>query len=87
LDLFGILIIKTGKQIMEDIRYIDDVSSLVLNQDKCIGCGLCTEVCPHNVFELRQGKAEIIDFNACMECGACVNNCPSNAIEVSPGVG
>ena len=72
---------------MEDIRYIDDVSSLVLNQDKCIGCGLCTEVCPHNVFKLRQGKAEIIDFNACMECGACVNNCPSNAIEVSPGVG
>ena len=72
---------------MEDIRYIDDVSSLVLNQDKCIGCGLCTEVCPHNVFELRQGNAEIIDFNACMECGACVNNCPSNAIEVSPGVG
>ncbi|MBW1820441.1 MAG: 4Fe-4S binding protein, partial [Deltaproteobacteria bacterium] len=34
---------------MEDIRYLDDVSSLVLNQDKCIGCGLCTEVCPHNV--------------------------------------
>ena len=72
---------------MEDIRYLDDVSSLVLNQDKCIGCSLCTEVCPHNVFELRQDKSTIIDFNACMECGACVNNCPSNAIEVSPGVG
>ena len=72
---------------MEDIRYIEDVSTLVLNQDKCIGCGLCTEVCPHNVFELCDGKAEIIDFNACMECGACVNNCPSNALEVSPGVG
>jgi len=72
---------------MEGIRYLDDVSSLVLDQDKCIGCGLCTEVCPHNVFELRQSKAVIIDFNACMECGACVNNCPSNAIEVSPGVG
>jgi len=72
---------------MEDIRYLDDVSSLVLNQDKCIGCSLCVEVCPHNVFELRQGKAVIVDFNGCMECGACVNNCPSNAIEVSPGVG
>ncbi len=72
---------------MEEIRYLDEVSTLVLNQDKCIGCSLCTVVCPHNVFELRQGKSTIIDFNACMECGACVNNCPSNAIEVSPGVG
>ena len=72
---------------MEDLRYIDDVSTLVLNQDICIGCGLCTEVCPHNVFELHNGKAEIVDFNACMECGACVNNCPSNALKVSPGVG
>ena len=72
---------------MENLRYIDDVSTLVLDQDKCIGCGLCTEVCPHNVFELQNGKAEIMDFNACMECGACVNNCPSNALEVSPGVG
>jgi NAD-dependent dihydropyrimidine dehydrogenase PreA subunit len=72
---------------MEDLRYLDDVSSLVLDQEKCIGCGLCAEVCPHSVFELRQGKAALADFNACMECGACVNNCPSHAIEVSPGVG
>ena len=72
---------------MENIRYLDNVSSLVLNQDECIGCGLCTEVCPHNVFELKKNKAVIIDFNACMECGACVNNCPSNALQVSPGVG
>ena len=72
---------------MESLRYIDDVSTLVLNQDMCIGCGLCTEVCPHNVFELKGDKAEIIDFNACMECGACVNNCPSSALQVTPGVG
>ncbi len=72
---------------METIRYLEDVSSLTMDVDKCIGCGLCTQVCPHNVFELRQGKAFIIDFNACMECGACVSNCPSEAISVSPGVG
>ncbi len=72
---------------MQDLRYLDDVSTLVLDQEKCIGCSLCTEVCPHSVFEMRQTKAHIIDFNACMECGACVNNCPSEAIAVSPGVG
>ncbi len=72
---------------MEAIRYIDDVTTLDLKPDLCIGCGLCTEVCPHNVFELKDAKAEIIDRNACMECGACVMNCPSQAIEVNPGVG
>ncbi|MCD4675818.1 MAG: 4Fe-4S binding protein [Desulfobacula sp.] len=72
---------------MKDLRYLDDVSTLVLNEEKCIGCSLCTEVCPQGVFEMRQNKAYIIDFNACMECGACVNNCPSQAISVSPGVG
>lgn len=72
---------------MKDLRYLDDVSTLVLDREKCIGCGLCTEVCPQTVFEMRHNKAEIVDFNACMECGACVNNCPSDAIAVSPGVG
>lgn len=72
---------------MKNLRYLDDVSSLVLEKEKCIGCTLCTEVCPHAVFKMIEKKAAIIDFNACMECGACVNNCPSEAISVSPGVG
>lgn len=72
---------------MKDLRYIDEVSTLVLDTDKCIGCTLCTAVCPHAVFEMENKKATIVDFNACMECGACVNNCPSDAIAVSPGVG
>jgi ferredoxin len=72
---------------MKEFRHLDDVSTLVLDRDKCIGCGLCTEVCPHAVFEMEQKKAHIVDFNACMECGACVNNCPSGAISVNPGVG
>ena len=50
--------------------------SLVLDEGKCIGCSMCTEVCPHHVLEMHQNKARIVDFNACMECGACVNNCP-----------
>ena len=72
---------------MKDIRYLDNVTTLVLEEEKCVGCSLCAEVCPHAVFEMKQNRASIVDLNACMECGACVNNCPSGAISVSPGVG
>jgi len=68
-------------------RYLKNVSTLKLNTEKCTGCGRCTEVCPHKVFEMKNGKSEIIHKDGCMECGACAKNCPFNAIEVKPGVG
>lgn len=72
---------------MKEFRHYDAVSTLVLDSEKCIGCSLCTHVCPQHVFEMADKKAQIIDFNACMECGACVTNCPSQALSVNPGVG
>ncbi|NLI93234.1 MAG: 4Fe-4S binding protein [Peptococcaceae bacterium] len=68
-------------------RYLKNVSTLKLNTEKCTGCARCTEVCPHQVFALTSGRAEIKDKDACMECGACASNCPFQAIEVKPGVG
>lgn len=72
---------------MKSIRYLEDVSTLIFDQEKCVGCSLCTAVCPHGVFEMSGGKAAIVDLDGCMECGACVKNCPVNAIAVTPGVG
>jgi NAD-dependent dihydropyrimidine dehydrogenase PreA subunit len=72
---------------MKNLRYLDNVSTLELDIDKCIGCSMCTIVCPHSVFEMENKKAKIIDFNGCMECGACVKNCPTKALSVNPGVG
>ena len=72
---------------MKAFRYLENVSSLVLYREKCIGCGMCTQVCPQGVFALKGKKACITDFNACMECGACAKNCPAKAVSVTPGVG
>ncbi|OGR07010.1 MAG: ferredoxin [Deltaproteobacteria bacterium RIFOXYD12_FULL_50_9] len=72
---------------MKEFRYLENVSTLTLNQDACIGCGICTTVCPHGVFTIQDHKAAIIDLNGCMECGACAGNCPSDALLVTPGVG
>jgi len=68
-------------------KYLKNVCTLKFNSDKCVGCGRCIEVCPHKVFNLNEGKAELINKDGCMECGACVKNCAFNAIEVKSGVG
>ena len=67
-------------------KHLKDVSTLRLLSDKCIGCGMCANVCPHRVFEVSDKKA-IITNDSCIECGACALNCPANAIEVKAGVG
>ncbi|HHW31097.1 MAG TPA: 4Fe-4S binding protein [Clostridiaceae bacterium] len=68
-------------------RYLKNVATLRLSAEKCIGCGRCTEVCPHGVFSVNEKKAKIEDKDRCMECGACAKNCPTNAITVDAGVG
>lgn len=72
---------------MKGFRYLENVTTLELNVDKCCGCGKCLEVCPHQVFEITDHKARIVDRDACLECGACAMNCPSEAISVDAGVG
>jgi ferredoxin len=72
---------------MKEFRYLENVTTLKLNKETCIGCGMCETVCPHTVFEVANKKAHIRDLDGCMECGACASNCPVQAITVTPGVG
>jgi len=69
------------------MRYLKDVVTLKLDDQKCKGCGMCLEVCPHAVFRRNGGHVEIRDRDACMECGACSRNCPFEAVTVKAGVG
>ena len=69
------------------MKYLKNVVTLELSGEKCTGCGMCMEVCPHQVFRMEERKALITDRDACMECGACAINCPFSAISVNPGVG
>jgi MinD superfamily P-loop ATPase len=69
------------------LRYLKDVVTLRLDEDKCSGCGMCTRVCVHGVFAVAEGRAHLVDRDACMECGACAMNCPAGAVSVRSGVG
>jgi ferredoxin len=72
-------------------------NTLELFPDKCIGCGVCRNVCPHAVFAISERKdgnlmasksvARLVNKEACMECGACQMNCPVAAVKVQSGVG
>ncbi len=68
-------------------QYLKNVVTLDLDEKKCIGCGMCLEVCPHRVFKMESERAKIQNRDGCMECGACARNCPASAISVRAGVG
>ena len=72
---------------MGELIYLKDVVTLKLDEEKCVGCGMCLEVCPHAVLAPSNGRVRIQDRDACMECGACARNCPTEAVTVQAGVG
>ncbi|MCR4821125.1 MAG: ferredoxin [Elusimicrobiales bacterium] len=55
----------------------------IVNQDNCIGCGLCAGDCPE-VFELNGDKAQGKEIPAGKEDAAknTAANCPVQAIEI-----
>jgi len=48
--------------------------------EACTGCGECVEVCPTEVFEIKDEKSNIVQPEECIECGACVDACPEECI-------
>ncbi len=52
--------------------------SVVLQDDRCIGCTSCLKVCPTEAIRLRDGKARIIG-EKCIDCGECIRICPNHA--------
>ena len=52
--------------------------SVVLQEDRCIGCTSCLNVCPREAIRLRDGKARIIG-EKCIDCGECIRICPNHA--------
>lgn len=54
--------------------------SIRLENEKCIGCGRCADVCPGNLLFIEGRKAHIRDARDCWGCTACVKACPHSAI-------
>ena len=57
----------------------------VINKEKCIGCGICADICPTQVFrfKLKQDQSPRIVFpDECWHCNSCVLDCKQEAIRL-----
>ncbi|HET7168271.1 MAG TPA: 4Fe-4S dicluster domain-containing protein [Candidatus Limnocylindrales bacterium] len=58
--------------------------------DRCKGCGLCLDVCPHHVLEADLGvvnplgyhPVRLIDAAGCTSCALCARICPDAVFSV-----
>jgi len=50
-----------------------------VSKNKCVGCGLCVDVCPQEAITISKGIAQI-EKDKCVECQACLQECPQEAI-------
>ncbi len=51
---------------------------IVVNIERCTGCGQCIDSCPFTSIEMKDGKAFINEY--CQLCRACLSVCPEGAI-------
>jgi 2-oxoglutarate ferredoxin oxidoreductase subunit delta len=66
------------------------MSRIVIDQDRCKGCGLCTIACPHELVRIADRfnakgyrPAALVDpEQKCTGCANCAMMCPDVAITV-----
>lgn len=57
------------------------ITKAVINKDKCIKCGACKSVCPHDSINFSNIGFEV-KKERCLGCSQCANICPQKAISM-----
>lgn len=55
---------------------------ILIDKEKCNGCGLCVNACAEGALKLIGGKAELVSETYCDGLGACIGECPQDAIKI-----
>ncbi len=56
-----------------------------VNEETCVGCGLCVETCPDHVLVLKDDRPRATEgeFLGCIACGHCMMVCPTGSIGIA----
>lgn len=53
---------------------------IVVDEQKCTGCGLCIPSCAKGIFKVVDGKAKLTNTYLCDGLMKCLGKCPQGAI-------
>lgn len=57
------------------------MASVMIEKEKCIGCGNCVKDCVSGFLKLENGKA-VVGTAGCIGCGHCYAVCPTEAVSM-----
>lgn len=55
---------------------------ILIDEEKCNGCGICVNACHEGALRIIDGKAKLISESYCDGLGACLPECPTGAISI-----
>lgn len=66
------------------------MAKLVIDYERCKGCGMCTAACPKKILELNKKRlnlkgynpVDLIDPEKCIRCAMCATMCPDVCLTI-----
>lgn len=57
---------------------------VLIDRDKCTGCGNCVSLCPRGILEIDgEGLCAVSDERRCDRLRGCMRVCPTGAIHIA----
>lgn len=63
-----------------------DQGVVVIDNDRCIGCGLCAQYCPIDMIRINPEIKKAYKCELCQGNPLCIEACPTGALELVHGV-